>query len=265
MLAASSSSTRGTAILAFRDLLSTTADDPTFAHHLKPLLIPVLITIMGDAHPDNRKTALNTLGAAARHLPALVLPALPQLMPRVLEQTYEDPNLIREVSMGPFKHKVDDGLEARKSAYETIYSLLELSPSHLAPLVSKIYPRVVAGISGTGDQAIRALCNYMILRLVSVMAPEETVRILNDLAESYRSVLSVVIRDTAVRTEIEKIQEGRKSSIKVSWQVERRLGERGTRTDELSTCQRWQQFLLECRRDHASVVNEVERELRDAA
>jgi cullin-associated NEDD8-dissociated protein 1 len=33
-------------------------------------------------------------------------------------------NLIRIVEMGPWKHRVDDGLEARKTAYETMYTLV---------------------------------------------------------------------------------------------------------------------------------------------
>jgi hypothetical protein len=36
------------------------------------------------------------------------------------------PELIRTVQMGPWQHKVDDGLEARKTAYETLYTLVRL-------------------------------------------------------------------------------------------------------------------------------------------
>jgi len=69
---------------------------------------------MQDINLDNRKSALNSFNAAIRTKPDLVLPYLGQLLPLVIAQTFVDPKLIREVSMGPFKIKVDDGLEMRK-------------------------------------------------------------------------------------------------------------------------------------------------------
>jgi hypothetical protein len=39
------------------------------------------------------------------------------------------PDLIRTVQMGPWTHKVDDGLDARKTAYGTMYTLLDTCPS----------------------------------------------------------------------------------------------------------------------------------------
>jgi cullin-associated NEDD8-dissociated protein 1 len=40
------------------------------------------------------------------------------------KETIINPYLIRTVQMGPWTHKVDDGLEARKTAYETMYTLV---------------------------------------------------------------------------------------------------------------------------------------------
>ncbi len=44
----------------------------------------------------------------------LILPHLNQLLPAVIGDTQIKPELVREVQMGPFRHKVDDGLELRK-------------------------------------------------------------------------------------------------------------------------------------------------------
>lgn len=258
MLKDSNASTRGTAIYAFRDIISST--DSTYNKYLRTILIEVLTAMMRDANPDNRKTALNTFSAAARHKPELVLPSLSQLLPPVLDQTFEDPALTREVSMGPFKHKVDDGLEARKSAYETLYSLLELSTANLQPLIPAIYPRVVAGVAG--DHNIRSLCNYIILKLAAV-APDETVLALDDMADKFTGVLSITLKETAVRTEIEKVDEAKRNAVRVAYQVQRQLAERGAKVGEAGMGVKWVLFLEECRREWGNVVKEVEREMRE--
>ena len=70
--------------------------------------------MMRDAEVDNRRSSLNTFNAAVRNKVHLILPYLTKLLPLVLDQTFKDRNLMREVTMGPFKHQVDDGLEVRK-------------------------------------------------------------------------------------------------------------------------------------------------------
>ncbi len=47
-----------------------------------------------------------------------------QLAPVLYRETVIKPELVRIVQMGPWQHKVDDGLEARKTAYETLYTLV---------------------------------------------------------------------------------------------------------------------------------------------
>jgi cullin-associated NEDD8-dissociated protein 1 len=57
---------------------------------------------------------MTTLNSAAHNKPDLILPHLGDLMPYVLAESVIKEELIREVMMGPFKIKVDDGLEVRK-------------------------------------------------------------------------------------------------------------------------------------------------------
>lgn len=64
------------------------------------------------------------MNSAARTKPHLIREHLPTLLPGLYEETNVDPSLIRTVQMGPWTHKVDDGLETRKTAYETMYTLV---------------------------------------------------------------------------------------------------------------------------------------------
>ena len=88
--------------------------DEAFDEVLKPLLTTMLTTMLKDVNLENRRLALSTVDSATRNKPDFVLPDLSHLVPLVLEDSKIKPNLIREVQMGPFKHKVDDGLEVRK-------------------------------------------------------------------------------------------------------------------------------------------------------
>lgn len=75
------------------------------------------------------------------------------------------------------------------------------------------YDRVVAGLKDDND--IRQLCNLMITKLM-VIDPDETTRRLDAIAEAYRSVLSVKLKDNAVKQDIEKREEANKSVLRVT-------------------------------------------------
>ena len=88
--------------------------DEAFDYILKGSLIEMLITMLKDSELENRRLALTTLNSAAHNKPDLIIPNLGILLPLVMSESEIKPELIREVMMGPFKHKVDDGLEVRK-------------------------------------------------------------------------------------------------------------------------------------------------------
>ena len=77
-------------------------------------MLEMLTTMMRDGDVENRRSSLNSFNAAVRNKFRLIGPHLMVLIPLVVDQTLKDTSLIREVSMGPFKHLIDDGLETRK-------------------------------------------------------------------------------------------------------------------------------------------------------
>lgn len=81
---------------------------------LQNYLLPMLTTMLQDSDMDIRRLGVTTFTSAAHNKPHLVLGYLDKLMPFVLQEATIKPELIREVMMGPFKMKVDDGLELRK-------------------------------------------------------------------------------------------------------------------------------------------------------
>ena len=74
-----------------------------------------------------RRLALSALNSATRTKPQLIREHLATLLPNLYKETYINPDLVRTVQMGPWTHKVDDGLEARKIAYETMYTLVRVT------------------------------------------------------------------------------------------------------------------------------------------
>ena len=100
------------AIQAIRYALTDT--DDTYDSLFQPAIIDMLTTMLSDSDRENARLALTTLISAAHNKPYLILPYLGQLLPPVMKESVIKPELIHEVQMGPFKHKVDDGLELRK-------------------------------------------------------------------------------------------------------------------------------------------------------
>lgn len=71
------------------------------------------------------------LSSAAHSKASLMAAQLPAVAPQLYAQTVVDPSLIRTVDLGPFKHKIDDGLELRKAAFECMDVLLDACADRL--------------------------------------------------------------------------------------------------------------------------------------
>merc|ERR1712029_494365 len=58
----------------------------------------------------------------------LIIGSVDTVVPIIYASCVTNQSLIREVDLGPFKHRVDDGLPLRKAAFSCLDSLLDSTP-----------------------------------------------------------------------------------------------------------------------------------------
>ncbi|KAI4119601.1 MAG: hypothetical protein LQ345_000506 [Seirophora villosa] len=249
-----SPSVRGMAIQAIRFTLSDS--DERFDEILRPILVPMLIAMMNDPNLENRRLALGVLNSATHNKADTILPSLTELVPLVMKESMVKPELIREVTMGPFKHKVDDGLEVRKSAYETLYTLMEGAYSRISP--TDLFGRIMAGLED--EHEIKVLSNLMLNKLVYI-DPEETGRHLDSIAERYRSILAFKPKENAVKQEVEKLQEANRGVLKVTLLLQEVLLAKNSTGSSVQS-EKWKGYWDWTKEGFRSQLTGLEQELR---
>ncbi|BGP01934.1 Armadillo-type fold [Rhodotorula toruloides] len=205
-LSSDSRHTRATVIAALR--FTFTNDSTTYDELLAPLIVE-FFKLMHDEDLGVRRLALSSLNSAAHNKPYLVRSHLDSLLPELYAQTVVDESLIRMVEMGPFKHKVDDGLDIRKTAYECMHSLLDtcLKEIDLQAYLSQV-------ISGLSDEdEVKKLCYVMLTKLAHV-APTAVSQRLDETVPAFTETLGIVLKDNAVKQEAERTLELQKSAIR---------------------------------------------------
>ncbi|QDS77218.1 hypothetical protein FKW77_002867 [Venturia effusa] len=242
---------RGMVISALRFTFADT--DESYDDYLRPVIIGMLQTMLNEEDLENRRLALSTFNSAALNKPDLILPHLNELLPLAMKETIVKPELIREVQMGPFKHKVDDGLDTRKSAYETLYALLDRA-FHLFD-VGALYDRVVAGLGD--DHDISIISTLMLMRLIR-LAPEETAARLDALVVPFRTVLNNKPKENAVKQELERMHEESRDVIRATLELAKGW------VDESNDANRpWGAYWDWVKKDFAGLVKQAEDEQRE--
>ncbi|KAJ3873718.1 armadillo-type protein [Lentinula edodes] len=204
----SSPAARATVVAAIRYTFADTA--PTYDELLSPLIIDFL-SLMGDADLTVRRLALSTLNSAARTKSHLIRDHLSVLLPNLYKETVINKDLIRTVQMGPWTHKVDDGLEARKTAYETMYTLLDTCLHKLD--LREFLERVVLGLADDSDE-IKVICHMLLFRL-SQVAPAAVSQRLDEATPQLEKTMkgATVTKDT-VKQDLERAAELQRSALR---------------------------------------------------
>ena len=131
---------KNTAAFAFRYLCNknVSADD------ISPLVEP-LFELVTENDLNVRKSVLGSLNSLAYNIPKSIHHVNPAFEAALADVCKFKPELVKEIELGPFKYKVDEGLALRNSAFSFIdtalQQLLEKSGIHY------IVNQVLVGIS----------------------------------------------------------------------------------------------------------------------
>eukprot|EP00667_Euglena_gracilis_P000570 EG_transcript_570 len=166
----SNPSKRATIITALKYTITESKQeiDKYLAADLQQFLAPAL---KKEESVKIRRAAILLLTAAAHNKPDLVRSQLRLYMTDLYTETPLDKSLIREVNLGPFKHKVDDGLELRKAAFECMDIMLDnTSAASLLEFLNDYGTFITHVKLGLKDenQDIRMLAHLMVTKLTKI-------------------------------------------------------------------------------------------------
>jgi cullin-associated NEDD8-dissociated protein 1 len=146
-------------------------------------------------------------------------PAVLELVHVVFQELVVNEDLIKTVDLGPFKHKVDEGLECRKVSYECLFSILGQFENNTRftnkNIIDLIFERVVLGAKDP-NQEIQLLAHLIIHKTFQIKKDIiVSVHTVDTLAEAFKVQIFTQLKDSAVKQELEKQSELVKSCIKL--------------------------------------------------
>lgn len=193
-------------------------------------LLSECLALIGDPDRHVRRAALHTLSGAAHNKPALVSDQLPVLLQLVYNQTQVDESLIRQVDLGPFKHKIDDGLEVRKAAFECMDVLLDRCSGKID---KEEYIRYLE--SGLRDHYdVKMPCHLMLSKLAAV-APGPLQAALPRLADPLEKTLTAKLKSDAVKQEVDRNEDMLRSCLRAVDAI--------SRLPDAEHCPSWKAFM----------------------
>ncbi|KAK5665493.1 hypothetical protein QVD99_007840 [Batrachochytrium dendrobatidis] len=203
-LSSSKPTTRVTVVSAVRYTFSVRKHGGSDAYIslLEPLVLDILRLIQ-DEDLNVRRVTIGALNAVAHSKPQLICQSLGELLPLLYKETLVNEAYIHVVEMGPFKHKVDTGLDTRKAAFECMYTLLDSCISSIE--IHAFIERAIAGIADPAHE-IKIISHLMLQRLATVNSMALSVT-LDTAVDALRATLTSKTKPSAVKQEIEKHRE----------------------------------------------------------
>jgi len=188
------------ALVALKSCISQSVNDQGIEEALASTWLPMAMEKLADEDVSVRRSATLLLSLATHTKLALVTDLLNDCLPPLLVQTRPDESLIRIIDLGPFKHKIDDGLEQRKSAFDCLNILISKCwdgvPDHAAVVES-----IAAGVGDEYDVKLR--CHDLLVILAN-KEPSLVLGILDKVTKPMTKTLSKRVKADGVKQEIDK-------------------------------------------------------------
>lgn len=187
----------------------TISDQPQEVDTLLQQCMGEFLQALKDQDINVRRVALITFNSAAHNKPSLIVNLLPKILPLLYAETSPKYELIREVEMGPFKHRVDDGLDSRKAAFECMYTLLDTCQNQL-----DIFEFLTHVEHGLRDHYDIKMLTYLMLNRLAALCPSAVLQRMDRLIDPIESVCVTKPKENAVKQEHEKQDELKRSALR---------------------------------------------------
>jgi len=203
-----SDSTRSTVIGAIK--YAVTDEVSPIDEKLKADL-PIFLEQLNKSQPVSvRRAAVLLLNSCAHNKPELLGDTLDKILPNLYAECVFDPALVRVIHLGPFTHKIDDGLDLRKSSFECLDTILDNYRSRIDP--NKFIAQLPAGLDDENDDI--KMLTHLIVQKCCVQFPRSLLTSADQLVAPFTNTLKKKLKDNALAQEKERFEELLRSSLK---------------------------------------------------
>jgi cullin-associated NEDD8-dissociated protein 1 len=168
---------------------------------LEPLCAPFRKTVSDESFVVRKAAVLSVSAVCLAPCCEILRAAAVEVLAQVQDNCKIVKDLIREVDLGPFKHKVDDGLPLRKFSYAAVSSLMAAFPL-LA--TASVVDLVVAGLQDHEDVQ-SAACQILIE--LTTASPSSVLARIQDLMDPFDRGVAKCVKQTQQKQQMPKAED----------------------------------------------------------
>ena len=160
------------------------------------------LQLLNDKDLNVKRAALLSLNSVIHHQSGLVRSSLDSIMSVLYESTKIV--LVRVIDLGPFKHKVDDGLPLRKASFSCMDSILD----ELRPFIDlkSFIPVVVGGLEDSNEDV--KMLNHQLITKLCRITPSDIMGSLAQILPVLDKAVTKKVKTAEVGTEAERRNDG---------------------------------------------------------